>query len=492
MLYEQVADRLARAMQSGALRPGDRLPSVRQLAAQEKVSISTVLQAYLRLESSGLIEARPQSGHYVRVRPELLAGEPQLSSPPERTFEVNVSSLVARVYSASRDPRIVQLGAATLDPALLPTQRLHRETTLAARRHPDEAIGYDMPPGLPALRQQIARRAVDWGCSLSPDDFIITIGASEALNLSLRAVTRPGDTIAVESPAYYGVLQDIEALGLRALEIPSHPRTGMDVNALEQAMSRQTISAVMVVPNFSNPTGSCMPDEQKEQLVQLLARHEVPLIEDDIYGDLHFGPVRPRVARSFDKKGLVLLCGSFSKTLAPGYRVGWVAPGRSYERVELLKFSQTVATATMTQMGIASFLRTGGYDRHLRGLRRHLHEQVIRMQAAVAEHFPSGTCFTRPTGGSLLWVELPRGINALELHARALEAGVSLAPGPIFSARQQRYTNFIRLNCGHPFSERVEQAVATVGNLARALAGTPRPRRSSSRTHGREAAHSNG
>jgi DNA-binding transcriptional MocR family regulator len=470
MLYEQVADRLSRAIHSGALRPGDRLPSVRQLSARENVSISTVLQAYVQLESAGLIEARPQSGHYVRLRRPILAAEPQATRPSEKCAPVKVSSLVARIYRAARDPRMIQLGTATVDPALLPTRRLLLELVHAVRRQPAEALSYDMPPGLPALRQQIARRSVDWGCSLAPDDFIVTCGASEALNLCLRAVSRPGDTIAVESPAYYGVLQDIESLGLRALEIPTHPRTGIELDALAAAFERQRIAAVAVSANFSNPLGSCMPDENKERLVQLLARHEVPLIEDDIYGDLHFDSVRPRAARSFDRKGLVLLCGSFSKTLAPGFRVGWVAPGRFREEVELLKFSNTVATATPPQMAIARFLQSGGYDRHLRALRRTLQAQMQGMQSAVAEHFPAGTRMTRPAGGAVLWVELPRPVNALELHARALEAGVSIAPGPLFSARQQRYSNFVRLNCGHPFSDRIAQAVATLGNLARSIA----------------------
>jgi DNA-binding transcriptional MocR family regulator len=470
MLYEQVADRLSRAIHGGALRPGDRLPSVRQLSAREKVSISTVLQAYVQLESAGLIEARPQSGHYVRPRRSLLTGEPQATRPSEKCEAVKVSSLVARIYRAARDPRIVQLGTAIVHPSLLPIRRLHLEVAHAARRHPEAALSYDMPPGLPALRQQIARRSVDWGCSLAPEDFVVTCGATEALNLSLRAVSRPGDTIAVESPAYYGVLQQIESIGLRALEIPTHPRTGMDLDALAAALERQKIAAVTLAANFSNPLGSCMPDENKERLVQLLADHEVPLIEDDIYGDIHFGAVRPGAAKSFDKDGWVLLCGSFSKTLAPGYRVGWVAPGRFREEVELLKFSNTVATATLPQMALARFLQNGGYDRHLRALRRNLQAQVQEMQSAVADHFPPGTRMTRPAGGAVLWVELPRAVSALDLHARALEAGVSIAPGPLFSARHQRYSNFVRLNCGHPFTDRIAQAVATVGNLARSIA----------------------
>lgn len=469
-LYEQVADRLCDAIATGTLRPGDRLPSVRQLSNQERVSISTVLQAYVHLESLGLVETRPQSGHYVRRRERPRPAEPQVSRPATTASAVSVSALVSRVYRAAGDPRVVNLGASMPSPELLPTQRLNRELATLSREAGAVGMEYDMPPGCPELRRQIARRSLEWGCSLGPDEFITTCGASEAIYLALRAVARAGDTIAIESPAYYGTLQAIESLGLKALEISSHPRHGLELEALEAALEKRRVAAVLSVPSFSNPLGSCMPEEHRKRLVALLEKHDIPLIEDDIYGDLFFGPERPRTCKAFDTGGRVLLCGSFSKTLAPGYRVGWIAPGRYRERVELLKFSQTVATATLPQLAIASFLKSGGYDRHLRGLRRRLAAQMEQMTEAIAEHFPEGTCVTRPTGSSLLWVELPTTVDALALHARGLEAGISIAPGPIFSAQPQRYSHFIRMSCSQPWSPRVEAAVATLGSLARSLA----------------------
>jgi DNA-binding transcriptional MocR family regulator len=469
-LYEQVAERLGDAISAGTLRAGDRLPSVRQLSLRERVSISTVLQAYLHLESVGLIETRPQSGHYVRRRERPRLAEPLVSRPAAAATPVTVSALVARVYRSARDSRLVQFGTASPAPELLPTRRLYRELNALTREAGDAGILYDLPPGCPELRQQLARRSLDWGCALSPEDFITTCGASEAINLCLLAVARTGDTIAIESPAYYGTLQAIEALGLRALEIPSSPRSGMELDALQAALERRRVAAVLVVPSFSNPVGSCMPEENRKRLVAMLAERDVPLIEDDIYGDLHFGSERPRTCKAFDTTGNVLLCGSFSKTLAPGFRVGFVAPGRFRERVELLKFSHTVATATLPQLTIARFLQEGGYDRHLRALRRRLAAQVERMAEAVAEHFPEGTRVARPLGSSLLWVELPPRVDSLELHAKALEAGVSIAPGPIFSARPDSYRNFIRLSCGHPWTPRIEGAMSTLGSLARSLA----------------------
>jgi DNA-binding transcriptional MocR family regulator len=326
-------------------------------------------------------------------------------------------------------------------------------------------VAYDPPPGCPALRRHVSRRAVEYGAAIAPEDIITTVGAMEALHLSLRAVAKAGDTIAIESPAYYGVLSLIESLGVRAIEIPSSPRNGLDLDALEEVLSRHRIKAVLAIPTFNNPLGALMPDDRKRDLVEMLAVREIPLIEDDIYGDLFFGDVRPRPAKSFDRKGLVMLCSSFSKTMAPGYRVGWIAPGRYRDLVEQLKFAQTIATPTLPQLAVAEFLDTGGYDHHLRQLRRRLFSQVQSMSEAMATHFPAGTRVSRPAGGFVLWVELPPGVSALTLHAKALARGISVAPGPIFSAKP-RFSNCIRISCGWPWSETLERAVGVLGALA--------------------------
>jgi DNA-binding transcriptional MocR family regulator len=461
-LYDRVCGKLEEAMRVGALRPGDRLPSVRRLSVRERVSISTVLQAYLQLEARGLIESRPQSGHYVRFqRP--LPPEPPPTRPAPGATPVTVSALVAKVVESASDPDLVPLGCNQPDPDLFPWARLGRIAAGIARE--GGGFTYELPPGARSLRRQLARRSLEWGCTLSPDDFIITTGAMEAVQLSLLAVARQGDAIAIESPAYFGTLQLIEALGLKAVEIPSCPRDGMDLDALERVLRSRRIAAALVVANFSNPLGCLMPDANKERLVGMLAAREVPLIEDDLYGDLYFGQSRPRAAKSFDRRGLVLYCGSFSKTLAPGWRTGWVAPGRFRERVSLLKFAQTVASASLQQLAFAEFLAGGYYERHLRSLRKAVAATMRSMGDAVAAHFPGGTRATRPDGGGVLWVELPDGIPALELHQRGLAAGIAIAPGPIFSARQG-YENCIRLNCGLTWSPRIEAAVATLGRIA--------------------------
>jgi DNA-binding transcriptional MocR family regulator len=465
LLYEQLASHIEALIAHGTLRPGDRIPSVRRLSRQQGVSVATVLSAYLHLENRGIIEARPQSGHYVRKSRTLELPEPRAARACNTAARVSVKSLIAKVYGATRDPSIVPFGAAYPSPELLPTDKLNRILSTIARTAGGAGVSYDAPPGLPALRRQIARRSVEWGCALSADDIVTTFGAMEALHLCLRAVARRGDTLALESPTYYGLLQLIESLGIRAIEIPAHPRTGMDLDVLEEVLSRHRIKACCAIPNFNNPLGSVIPDEAKERLVAMLARREVPLIEDDIYGDLHFGATRPRTAKAFDRHGLVMLCSSFSKTMAPGYRVGWAAPGRFRDAVEQLKFAQSVATATLPQMAIAEFLENGGYDHHLRALRRRLAAQVARMSEAIAAHFPPGTRISRPAGGFVLWVELPPGTSALVLQERALARGISITPGPVFSAKN-RFSNCIRVSCGYPWSDLLDHAVRTLGRLS--------------------------
>lgn len=462
--YLQVAGRYAQAIEAGTLRPGDRLPSVRRLHAEERVAISTAMQALARLEAQGLIEARPKSGYFVRAR--VRAPPPMPARPASRApSTVGVSALVARVYRAAGDPSVVQLGAAIPTPALLPARELARALSAEARTHPEAQVDYQMPPGLPELRQQVARRALEWGCSLSADDLVITGGATEAVSLALLTVAPPGSVVAVESPSFYGTLKTIEALGLKALEIRCHPEDGMDLDELEARLGRYRVAAVVSVPNFNNPLGSCMPDAAKERLVRMLAERRVPLIEDDIFGDLAFGPVRPRAAKSWDREGGVILCGSLSKSLAPGLRVGWAAPGRYRERFEHLKFALNMAAPTLPQRAVARVLREGAYDRHLRTLRSRLQEIVERVSAAVAESFPPGTRVSRPKGGCFLWVELPGGVDTLELFTRALDAGVAIAPGAIFSPSQS-HRNCIRLGCVAPWSERLDAGVRLVGRLA--------------------------
>lgn len=464
-LYEQVADRIQALIDEGTLQPGDRLPSVRKLHRQLSVSISTVLEAYRVLEDRGLIGARPQSGYYVKQMLRLPPDEPSPSVPPLQVSQID-TSLAFQFSCACHRTDIVNLGTAIPGMEFLPLAALNRLMGQALRSEPVLAHSYNLPPGYEPLRHEIAKRLMDAGCSVTPDQIVTTNGTFEAVYLSLKAVTQPGDTVAIESPTYYGLLDAFETLHLKALELPTHPRDGISLPHLEAALQKQHIAACMLVSNYSNPLGSCMSDLKKKQLVELLERYDLPLIEDDIYGDLYFEGTRPKAVKAFDRQGLVLYCSSYSKTISPGLRVGWSVAGRYQSKVEQLKWGLNMTTAIAPQMTLAAFLSNGGYDRHLRQLRRIYQSQMVRMTQAICEHFPVETRMTRPSGGHILWLELPTGFDSLELYEEALQHRISIAPGVLFSPSGS-YGNCFRLNYGLPWSDDVEQAIRTLGDLAK-------------------------
>lgn len=472
--YRTLVDKLVRSIDSGVLRPGDRLPSLRQFGRQEKVSVTTVLQAYGLLESRGYIQAKPQSGYFVRERDIARPAEPPVSAPSQNITPVDVGNMIATVLRNGQTLDLAPLGTASPGPGLLPSRALDHLLMAQIRRSARlRTQDYSYPPGEHELRRQIARRSQDWGGRLAPDDIIITSGATQAIDLCLRAVTRPGDVVAIESPCYFGTLLLLETLGLSVLEIPAHPRSGIRLDDLADALASHPVRACVVSPCFSNPLGSCMDDMAKRTLSGLLTQRDIPLIEDDTYGDLGYAEIRPKPAKAFDDGGLVMLCSSFSKILAPGYRVGWTAPGRFRDRVERLQLASTLAVPKIFQGTIADFLESGAYDRHLRRIRAAASVQSRQMAEAIGTYFPPGTRVTRPGGGLVLWVEMPEEIDAISLSERAVAEGIGICPGPLFSATG-RYRNYIRLNAGSPWSPALEQAIRRLGELIHEQQPPPR------------------
>jgi len=462
-LYEEIASGITELIHQGTYRAGERIPSVRQMSQQKDVSISTVLQAYFVLENKGLIESRPQSGYYVRMPETGQLPEPEISSPGLDPSHVSLHELMMMIIRDALNPDLIQLGAAMPNLELLPTDRLNRILSRLARQSGEQAHQYELPPGLEELRVQIAQRALNYGCHFSPNDLVITSGGIEAIDLCLHAVCKPGDIVAIESPMYFGTLQSLEVHGVRALEIPTHQRDGISLDALQFAIEHNPIKAVLVISNFNNPLGSCIPDEKKKELVELLAVHNIPLIENDVSGEIYFTDKRPQVAKAYDKQGLVMLCSSFSKDISPALRVGWVAPGRYKAEVEWLKFTSSTATATLSQMAIAEFLESGGYDHHLRTIRREYENNVNLLSQAVTRYFPPETRVTRPTGGFVLWVQLPENVDSLEIYKLALQNNITITPGYLFSPTNQ-FSNFIRLNAA-AWSYPIERAVEKLGEM---------------------------
>ena len=462
--YEQLAAELTGMIGSGVLNPGDRLPSVRRLSKERRLSVSTVVQALRQLEDRGLIEARPQSGFFVQ-RARAMRAEPVVRSTPEAPMPVDISQRLVRILRAGAKTGVAPLAAALPAPELLPVAALQRLYAGVARRHPRLLEGGShINTDEPALVRQIVRRSLAWGGPLAAEEFVITNSCTEALGLCLRAVTKPGDTVAVESPAYYLMLQLLETLGLKALEIPTDPRTGMSVEALDLATRNGGIAACLIVSNGSNPLGCVMPDERKRHFSTLTAARGVAVIEDDIYGDLHLGSERPWPIKAFDKVGNVMLCSSFSKSLSPALRIGFVAAGRYRAAIALQKTITSGGTNPITQHVLAEYLESGAYERHLRTLRRAYQRQVEAMRLAVSRYFPAATRITQPQGGYVLWVELPESIDTAKLYERAIAENLAYVPGDLFSASGM-YRNCLRLNCGNPHTAEIEDAVRRLGAI---------------------------
>ncbi|SUD59368.1 GntR family transcriptional regulator [Ectopseudomonas oleovorans] len=466
--YEKFADEIAELIRTGVLGPGEKVPSVRHASRTYGVSPSTVFQAYYLLEDRGLIQARARSGYFVREHAKRPLHEPGLTAHAAQTTEVDVSELVFSVLASLKDPHTVPFGSAFPSPDLFPLPRLAKSMAHALRRLSPHEIIADMTAGNADLRRQIALRYMVSGVMLPMEELVISNGALEALNLCLQCVTQPGDLVAIESPTFYACLQVLERLQLKAVEIPVHPREGIDLGALSESLKQLPIKACWFMSSLQNPLGASMSETKKQALYELLVEHQVPLIEDDVYAELYFGSHPPKPVKSFDREGLVMHCSSFSKSLAPGYRIGWVAGGRYAEQIARLKLMTTISPSVPAQAALADYLQHGGYDRHLRKLRHALEMQQSAMLASAARHFPASTRVTRPSGGYFLWFEFPERLDSLQLLRLALAQGISLAPGPIFSA-SQGFRHCARLNYGHPWNPRSEQAMEVLGRLVAGL-----------------------
>ena len=463
--YEELATLITGLVDHGVLRPGSRAPSLRRLSKEQQTSLSTALQAYQLLEDRGVLEARPRSGFYVARRAKVSLEAPAISRPPGTPTSVAISATVLKLLEYAADPRLVPLGCAIPSTELLAAGRLDRFLARVARVKGIHYNVYTTPKGDLPLRQEITRRALRWGQAQSPEDIVITCGCTEALTLALKAVARPGDTIAIESPTYFGLLHVLEALDLKALELPTDSATGVDLLALERALETKSVKACLLSSSFNNPLGCTMPDEKKIALLRLLAKHDLPLIEDDVYGDIYFGAERPKPFSALDPSGNTIYCSSFSKTIAPGYRIGWLATRRHMQRVLEQKLAFTLSSPALPQAALADFLSCGGYDSHLRRVRRTFAENIDQMTRAIERSFPSGTKASRPAGGFVLWVELPKPIDSRALFDEALRRGICFVPGDVFSA-SGRFTHCLRLSCGHGWDRRIEDGLTTIGALA--------------------------
>ncbi len=467
--YKEVMDQVAALIDQGILAEGAKIPSVRKMSQQSGFSMMTVLEGYKRLEEQGIIESRPQSGFYVRPaalrRPEVWKSvrEARTERITIREQKVKIAPEVEAIISQGAREDLIRLGAGLPDPEMLPSEELSLRMARVVRNAPLDVNRYSLKYGEPRLIEQLNQWMAGYACIPEKNEIITADGCTQALLISLRAVTRAGDLIAVESPGYFGFYSMLQFLQLKSIEIPSDPQTGFNVDAFEKAIAKQKPKAVLLMSAHANPTGASMPDEEKKRLTNLCARKGIALIEDDTYGEMHFGPERPRPLKYFDPQNVIYL-GSFSKSLAPGYRVAWTAGGKYSADIFRCKDMGILSTPMPTQLTIASYLADGGIVRHLKRLRKTYAENVRFYQSSIASHFPDGTRVSAPQGGHFLWVEQPEGFDSVALGQQTLKHGISIAPGIIFSARQN-YRRFFRLNCALTWTDEIENALIKTGQL---------------------------
>ncbi|MDJ0683297.1 MAG: PLP-dependent aminotransferase family protein [Alphaproteobacteria bacterium] len=467
--YEAVLGFITDLVEQGALVPGDRAPSLRAVGRRLGVSVTTAIKAYQVLEDRGVLTAKPKSGFFVSKRPASVLASPRSSKPAPRANSVAIAGPVLRLLEVAADPSYLPFGCAIPSADLLSSGRLDRCLARAARVRGTESNTYGEARGEAALRHEIARRAIGWGQALSSEDIVVTGGCTEALAIALKAVATPGDTIAIESPTYFGLLQILEAQGLKAFELPTHATDGVELDALEAALQSQSIAACLFSSSFNNPLGATMGEEKKRALAVLLTLHGVPLIEDDIYGDIHFGEERPRPFMALAPEADIIYCSSFSKTLAPGYRVGWAASRRRMRKLLEAKFASTLSGPPLLQLAVADFLSSGGYDSHLRRMRRIFRSNLEQTLRAIERSFPAGTRVSRPAGGFVLWVELPGAASAEALWDQAMAERICFAPGGRFTTTDQ-FDHCLRISCGYTWSPALEDGIVRLGALASELA----------------------
>lgn len=471
--YAQMATRLAGLIESGAFKAGQRLPSVRDSAAQEGVAVSTAVQAYRWLEERGQVQARPKAGYFVAPRKRPIA-LPMVSKPPAHSLVVKRPSRTDLFEDSLEGERGCSFGGACpRDRDFFDEEPVRVAVSRATRVHRRSLIDYSNGPGELALREAVVRRALHLGCELRAQDVTITSSCIHAVSLCLRAVTQPGDVVALESPTHFGFLDLLESLNLRALEIPTHPRTGLSLPALQLALDTQPVKAMLAVPTLSNPLGAVMPHADKRALVKLLASRGVPLIEDVVFNDLMAADERRKAAKAFDADGWVMVCGSFSKTVAPGIRLGWVDAGRWRNAVATLKRVHGGATNAVLEHALADLLTQSSYEARMRRISAQMKERLAEARRLIGASFPRGTRISDPPSGYTLWVELPAGSDSLALFHQGAAQGITFGPGALFSATD-RFNHCMRLSFAGAWGERERKALRELGRLAtEQVAGGP-------------------
>jgi DNA-binding transcriptional MocR family regulator len=461
--YEQVVNKIEETISGLQLQPGDKVPSVRKVSNELKVSLTTVKQAYGILEAKGVIISRPGSGFYINTFVKSIIKHTAVDSYVPLPEFIEVNTMAAAMVKNTQKFSVINFSSLAPVNEYMPISRINKAMQASVKEE-NNVFQYSFLEGHPRLIKQVALHSFDWDHSIKQDEILITNGCMEAISLCLDAVTNPGDIVAIESPAYAGILQCLESKGLKALGISVDPITGLNLDELELALAANKVAACLFMPVCQNPYGCSMPEGNKIRLVKLLGEKNIPLIEDDALGELSYEKARPLPAKAYDTYNNVLFCSSFSKSLVPGFRIGWVAAGKYQAQIERLKFAENISTNGLLQDTIGRFLESGQYNAHIKKLRQFAQSQTTRYRNAIIGYFPEEVKISTPAGGYSLWIELPANINALEVQREALKFGIGFCPGQIFSA-SNHFQNFMRINCCPMWSIKIDGSLKTLGNL---------------------------
>ncbi|MGQ5289273.1 aminotransferase-like domain-containing protein [Pectobacterium actinidiae] len=466
LIYENIMSGITTAISHGQLLPGTRLPSIREYASLHGVSLNSVKTAYRLLEDRGLIFARPKSGYFVCDKLPELSEKNEVSSINPVIQLTGMSNLLSLIleYQQHEDCTDLALACPTGD-IFYPLNRLRKMTARMVRSSAAFRPVYTMSQGSLKLRMQIARRGLRLGMVQSADDITITHGTMEALNLAVRASTQPGDIVAVETPTFFNLYPMLEQLGRKIISLPTHPRRGMCLDTLETLFNQQNIKAVITIPSVHNPLGFSMPVESRKRLAALASARQFTVIEDAMYAELQFSEHPVPNIKAFDEDGWVMVCASYTKTIAPDFRIGWIDAGRFRNQVRQMKFNSSVAESSLLSETLGNFLETGSYELHLRHLRKIYARQIDAIRACIAASFPEGTRISRPQGGFILWIEMPQGIDALSLFYRALSENIICMPGLLCSGNPA-FSHCLRLAVCFEITDRHRAAIRRLGELA--------------------------
>lgn len=464
--YRELAVKIGKYIQQNQLKSGDKIPSVRKMSKDFNVSIATVLMAYDLLIDKGIIISRQRYGYFVNETIKRIL-EPDKSDFQMLPANVSMNEMASKMMINAKKFSLANFSILSPSPEMLPINQLNKCINKALAAPGNNAYDYPLIEGHDQLTWQITKNSMHWHNALKNDEVIVTNGALEAINLCLSALTVPGDTVIVESPTYAGLLQAIENHHLKVVEVPCSPETGIDLSLIEKSFRSQKITACILQPTLNNPLGCSMPDTHKKILIDLITQYQVPVIEDDTLGELLFDQEPHQPLKAFDKEGYVLYCNSFSKTLAPGFRIGWVSGGQYHHLLRRHKYGTNIASSAVMQDALSIYLATGKYRSHLNKLKIELQKNVFLYLNSIHKHFPASIQIAKVRGGLSLWVRLADHIDAMELQRVALEDKIGICPGKIFS-NNNYYNNYIRINFGPVWSKRIDQHLKVLGSLIKA------------------------